>query len=86
MKYGLIVADNGTDMFISGNYDNGWNMGALNTAFNGLTSSDFEVVQRGYAMRYLAYERQRVSLGHVLAGECAFQGQTAFGNISQVGY
>src|SRR5438132_9897394 len=49
MKYGLIVADNGSDMFISGNYDNGWNMDALNTAFNGLTASDFEVVQRGWS-------------------------------------
>jgi len=47
-KYGLIVADNGSDMFIQGNYDNGWNMGAINTAFGMLTADDFEVVQRGW--------------------------------------
>jgi len=47
-KYGLIVADNGSDMYISGTYDNRWDMGALNTAFNMLTADDFEVVQRGW--------------------------------------
>src|SRR6266849_9940921 len=47
-KYGLIVADNGSNMFIQGNFDNNWNMGPLNTAFNMLTANDFEVVQRGW--------------------------------------
>ena len=48
MKYGLIVADNGSDMYISGSYDNRWNMDALNNAFGMLHASDFEVVQRGW--------------------------------------
>jgi len=50
-KYGLIVADNGSNMYIQGNYDNGWNMDVMNTAFqgsNGLTANDFEVVQLGW--------------------------------------
>ena len=45
MKYGLIMADNGSDMFISGAYDNRWDMDVMNTAFNSLTASDFEVIQ-----------------------------------------
>jgi hypothetical protein len=48
-KYGLIVADNGTNMFISGTYDTRWDNDILNPAFGGLKASDFEVVQRGWA-------------------------------------
>ena len=48
-KYGLIVADNGTNMYISGTYDVRWDNGVLNPAFAGLKASDFEVVQRGWA-------------------------------------
>jgi hypothetical protein len=48
-KYGLIVADNGTNMFISGTYDVRWDNDILNPAFGGLKASDFEVVQRGWA-------------------------------------
>jgi len=47
-RYGLIVADNGSDMYISGTFDNRWNNGVLNPAFSGLTASDFEVVQLGW--------------------------------------
>jgi hypothetical protein len=47
-KYGLIVADNGSDMYITGTYDPRWNNGILNPAFAALTASDFEVVQLGY--------------------------------------
>jgi hypothetical protein len=46
--YGLIVADNGTDMYVQGTYDTRWNNGALNPAFSSLHTSDFEVVQRGW--------------------------------------
>jgi hypothetical protein len=46
--YGLIVADNGSDMYISGTYDVRWNNDILNPAFAGLTASDFEVVQLGW--------------------------------------
>ena len=46
-RYGLIVADNGTDMYISGTYDNRWNNAVLNPAFRELTAADFEVIQLG---------------------------------------
>ena len=47
-KYGMIVADNGSDMYITGAYDTRWNNDILNPAFGNLTASDFEVVQLGY--------------------------------------
>jgi hypothetical protein len=46
--YGLIVADNGSDMYIQGTYDNRWNNDVLNPAFRSLTASDFEVIQLGW--------------------------------------
>ena len=48
-KYGLIVADNGSNMYISGTYDTRWDNDILNPAFDALKASDFEVVQRGWA-------------------------------------
>jgi hypothetical protein len=47
-KYGLIVADNGSDMYITGTYDTRWNNDILNPAFANLSGSDFEVIQLGY--------------------------------------
>ena len=47
-RYGLIVADNGSDLYVSGSYDTRWDNGVLNPAFSALTASDFEVVQLGY--------------------------------------
>ena len=46
--YGLIVADNGSNMYVSGAYDPRWDNDVLNPAFAGLTASDFEVVERGW--------------------------------------
>lgn len=46
--YGLIVADNGSDMYISGTYDTRWDNDVLNPAFESLTASDFEVIQLGW--------------------------------------
>ena len=48
--YGLIVADNGSDMYITGTSDPRWEayMGQLNSAFNQLNASMFEVVQLGW--------------------------------------
>jgi hypothetical protein len=46
--YGLIVADNGSDMYITGTYDNRWDNSVLNPAFRALKASDFEVVQLGW--------------------------------------
>jgi hypothetical protein len=42
------VADNGSDMYISGTYDTRWNNDVLNPAFRSLTASDFEVILLGY--------------------------------------
>jgi hypothetical protein len=47
-RYGLIVADNGSDMYVSGTYDTRWNNSVLNPAFRALTTNDFEVVRLGY--------------------------------------
>ena len=46
--YGLIVADNGSDMYITGAMDSRWNNDELNPAFRSLTAGDFEVVQLGW--------------------------------------
>ena len=47
-RHGLIVADNGSDMYISGTMDARWNNDVLNPAFRSLTADDFEVVQLGW--------------------------------------
>jgi hypothetical protein len=47
-RYGLIVADNGSDMYISGTMDARWNNSVLNPAFHALTADDFEVVELGW--------------------------------------
>ena len=47
-RYGLIVADNGSDMYISGTMDGRWNNDVLNPAFHSLTADDFEVIQLGW--------------------------------------
>jgi hypothetical protein len=47
-KHGLIVADNGSDMYITGTYDVRWDNAVLNPAFSKLSANDFEVVQLGY--------------------------------------
>jgi len=47
-RYGLIVADNGSDLYVSGTYDTRWNNDVLNPAFRALTAGDFEVIQLGF--------------------------------------
>ncbi len=47
-RYGLIVADNGSDMYVSGTMDPRWDNNMLNPAFHGLTADDFDVVQLGW--------------------------------------
>jgi hypothetical protein len=46
--YGLIVADNGSDLYVSGTYDTHWDNDILNPAFAAIKGSDFEVVQLGW--------------------------------------
>jgi len=47
-KYGLIVADNGSDMYITGTFDTRWSNDILNPAFSLITASDFDVIQLGW--------------------------------------
>src|SRR4029078_4924426 len=47
-RYGLIVADNGSDMYITGTMDARWNNDVLNPAFSSLTADDFEVIALGW--------------------------------------
>ena len=47
-RYGLIVADNGSDMYISGTMDPRWDNSVLNPAFRALTADDFELLELGW--------------------------------------
>ena len=46
--YGIIVADNGTDMYIQGTMDANWDNDILNPAFGSLLADDFEVIELGW--------------------------------------
>jgi len=46
--YGLILADNGSDLYVTGTYDRRWDNDVLNPAFAALTGGDFEVVKLGW--------------------------------------
>lgn len=50
-KYGLIVADIGSDMYVSGTHDTRWDDEALN-ALKSLNASDFEAVYTGEPILY----------------------------------
>ena len=47
-RHGLIVADNGSDMYVSGQFDTRWDNSVLNPAFRSLTAGDFEVITLGW--------------------------------------
>lgn len=47
-RYGLIVADNGSDLYVSGTFDPRWPNDILNPAFHSLTANDFEVIELGW--------------------------------------
>ncbi|HUP49532.1 MAG TPA: hypothetical protein VNA04_12155 [Thermoanaerobaculia bacterium] len=46
--HGLIVADNGSDLYVTGTYDIRWDNDLLNPAFRSLKATDFEVIQLGW--------------------------------------
>jgi hypothetical protein len=46
--HGLIIADNGSDMYISGAMDGRWNNDQLNPAFRSLSAADFDVITLGW--------------------------------------
>lgn len=47
-RHGLILADNGSDMYIQGTMDSAWDNDILNPAFHALHADDFEVIQLGW--------------------------------------
>lgn len=47
-RYGLIIADNGSDMYVQGTMDERWDNDVLNPAFHSLHADDFEVVELGW--------------------------------------
>ena|GEM_PF-952476 len=63
-KFGLIMADNGSDMYISGAFNASWDNGILNPAFHALYANDFEVIQLGYIPSY-----PNVSIGNAIVTE-----------------
>lgn len=72
-KYGLIMVDNGSDMYISGTFDVRWNNGTLNPAFSTLKASDFEVIQLGWkpAVATAALSAVSASPNPVTGGQAA---------------
>lgn len=46
--HGLLIADNGSDMYVTGAMDTRWNNGELNPAFASLSAYDFEVIRLGW--------------------------------------
>ena len=46
--YGLILADNGSDMYVQGTYDTRWDNSVLNPAFGSIQASQFDVIQLGW--------------------------------------
>ena len=75
-KYGLIMADNGSDMYISGTFDPRWDNGSLNPAFSTLSASDFEVVQLGWKAAAAALASVSASPNPVQGG------QTSIGTVT----
>ena len=46
--HGLILADNGSDLYITGTMDARWDNDVLNPAFASLSADSFEVVRLGW--------------------------------------
>jgi hypothetical protein len=46
--YGLIIADNGGNMYVTGTMDPEWDNDVLNPAFHSLYADDFEVIRLGW--------------------------------------
>jgi hypothetical protein len=57
--YGLIVADNGSDMYVTGTMDARWDNGELNPAFGDLTADDFEVIALGWGAELTSLRASR---------------------------
>ena len=46
--YGMIVADNGGNLYVTGTMDQRWNNRVLNRTFHSLRATDFEVIELGW--------------------------------------
>jgi hypothetical protein len=68
-KYGLIVADNGSNMYISGAFDPRWDNGLLNPAFRSFTANDFEVIELGWKGASCAAPGAPQSLSSTVSGQ-----------------
>jgi Domain of unknown function (DUF4214)/Bacterial Ig-like domain (group 1) len=86
-KYGLIVADNGSDMYISGTFDTNWDNDILNPALSQLTASDFDVVQLGWTpspagptLNIVSGNTQGARVGTAFAQALVVQAKDAGGN------
>jgi hypothetical protein len=88
-RHGLIVADNGSDMYITGTYDTRWDNSVLNPAFAALTASDFEVIQLGYnppaqtapGLRALSISPSSVTGGQTASGTVVLTAAAPAGGI-----
>ncbi len=49
-RYGMFLADNGSNWYVTGAHDMGWDDDLLVSAFSGLTGGDFEVVDEASLM------------------------------------
>jgi hypothetical protein len=47
-KYGLIVADNGSNLYVQGTYDSRWDNDVLNQYIDDIRVSDFQIIQLGW--------------------------------------
>ena len=88
-RYGLIVADNGSDMYITGTYDTRWSNDILNPAFANLTASDFEVIQLGFnpaltvgALSTVTVTPSSVTGGASMTGTVTLTGAAPAGGIA----
>jgi hypothetical protein len=77
-KYGMIVADNGSNLFVTGTYDPRWDdvIGGINSAFGAIKGSDLEVVQLGYqptSMPAISIADVSVNEGHAGVSDAVFQ-------------
>ena len=89
-RYGLIVADNGSDMYIGGTFDVRWNNDVLNPAFSTLTAGDFEVIQLGWtpgpatavSLTGLAVSPSGVVGGNSSTGTVTLNGAAPTGGVS----
>ena len=88
-KHGLIVADNGSDLYVTGTFDTRWDNGVLNPAFALLAASDFEVIELGWkpptgqtpVLAGLAVDRPQVTGGSRATGTVLLSAPAPAGGV-----